>query len=348
MKKFSSQLSFLFVIFFYSAAFASDNCLETQGALDIGSGSTKSVVAIVDKCQKTIQKIVFEENIPVPFSESYETSADQKIPEAFIKLQLPRMSELAQKMRQQGAVKISALGTSVFRRAKNGNDVMKRISQAISGPVQLISQEDEARLGYWSALAQRPLRPNEKAIVWDIGGGSMQMIAATSAKELQIYQGDLAAVNFKNRVIGEIQKKDAKTQNSPNPIGSDWKAAVKLSESYAKEHVPQDFQKTARTVTWIGIGGVLYNSVREQTNVKSTYRARDLEKALKKRSRMNDSQLGGDYAATDVTNLALVAGFMKALKIQKVETVKASLAQGWLLYQLNENQFVETGSHSAE
>ncbi|AGH94558.1 Ppx/GppA phosphatase family protein [Pseudobdellovibrio exovorus] len=340
MKKILSVCSaklFLFFLFLSTQSFASD-CLVTQGALDIGSGSTKSVVAIVDTCQKKIHKVLFEENMAVPFSEAHETSADQKIPEAFVKAQLPRMKELSQKMRQHGAVSIHALATSVFRRAKNGEDVMKKISEAISGPVQMISQEDEARLGYWSALAQRPPRQGEQVVVWDIGGGSMQMITQPKAAEtgLTIYQGELAAVNFKNRVINELQKKDAKTQNSPNPLGAQWTDAVKLSETYASAHVPSEFQKLSRQVTWIGIGGVLYNSVREQTKVKNTYQVKDLQKALKKRAKLNDQQLGGDYAATDVTNLALVAGFMQALKIKKVETVKASLAQGWLLFQLDE------------
>lgn len=327
---------FLFERSVFSYALASE-CLVTQGALDIGSGSTKSVVAVVDTCQKKIQKVLFEENMPVPFSEAHETSTDQKIPEAFVKEQLPRLKALSQRMREHGAVSIHALATSVFRRAKNGDEVMKKISEAISGSVQMISQEDEARLGYWSALSQRPSRPNEQIVVWDIGGGSMQMITQSKTEMgLSIYQGELAAVNFKNRVINEIQKKDAKAQNSPNPLGSKWAEAVKLSEAYAKENVPSEFQKLSGQVTWIGIGGVLYNSVREQTKVKNTYQVKDLQKALKKRSQLNDQQLGGDYAPTDVTNLALVAGFMQSLKIKKVETVKASLAQGWLLFQLDQ------------
>ncbi|MNJ04032.1 hypothetical protein D3C73_1646060 [compost metagenome] len=44
-----------------------------------------------------------------------------------------------------------------------------------------------------------------------------------------------------------------------------------------------------------------------------------------------DSELTGEYRATDVSNLLLVEGFMQALNIPQVTIVKASLIQGILV-----------------
>lgn len=319
----------------FSLTSKSDDCLKKQGGMDIGSGSTKSVVAVVDVCKKTIAEVISEENMAIPFAETLEKSPDGKIPEEFIQQHLSRYRELTERMRRQGAVAVYAFGTAVFRKAQNGEDVLKRISEITNGPVQMITQDEEARLGYWAAVAKRPLKKDEKAIVWDIGGGSMQMIRLQDEK-FEIYRGDLAAVNFKNRVLSEIQKKDPKKYTSPNPLKSGWKKAVQMSAEHAKMKISSEIRKQAPDVTWLGIGGVLYNSVREQIGTDSIYTVKALQKTLEDKSQMSDADIGGEYAATDVTNLALVAGYMQALKIKQVEAVKASMAQGWLLYRLNQ------------
>jgi exopolyphosphatase/guanosine-5'-triphosphate,3'-diphosphate pyrophosphatase len=57
-----------------------------------------------------------------------------------------------------------------------------------------------------------------------------------------------------------------------------------------------------------------------------------VKKALTTKGELTDSEIGGKYAATDVSNLALVLGFMKELKIDKIRTLKANMAHGILIY----------------
>lgn len=335
--------SFLIFLLFAGCASSGDrNCLQKQGALDIGSGSVKSVVAIVDVCRKQVLETVFEDSRAVASSEAFEKAGTGLIPANFIQTQLPVFRAMAEELRRQGAAEVTALATAVFRNARNGAEAAREIAAVIGGPVQIITQEEEARLGYWSALAQHPPAPDEALIVWDIGGGSMQMIRTDRDGEFEIYRGELAAVNFKNRVITEIQKQNPKEKTSPNPLGSGWKKAVALARDHAATHVPENFRRAGRLSTWLGIGGVLYNSVREQLGSPASYKAADLRKILEKKSRLNDREIGGDYAATDVTNLALVAGYMETLEIERVIPVKGSLARGWLLYRLS------AGSQSPE
>ena len=50
------------------------------------------------------------------------------------------------------------------------------------------------------------------------------------------------------------------------------------------------------------------------------------------RQGLTDTEIGGKYAATEISNLTLVLGFMNELGIEKVMTVKANMAHGILIY----------------
>ena len=109
--------------------------------------------------------------------------------------------------------------------------------------------------------------------------------------------------------------------------------AVNLAQYYAAIHVQKAIKEKAKSLTVLGIGGVHYYSVRKQcVREGKTYTISNVEKALTTRSKLTGSEIGGKYAATDVSNLALVLGFMKELKIEKIKTLKVNKAHGILIY----------------
>lgn len=324
----------LLIIFSFQLAFAKD-CLQNRGSLDIGSGTTKGLVAEVNICEQKIIKILFEDRLPLSFNEALEKSPDQTIPQATLDEAIPQMNDLVNKMQELKPTQIKAVATSVFRVAKNGKQAAKKISEAIKVPITVITQDQEAELGFLSALAASKTsftrQTINKVIVWDIGGGSMQMYADHNGKK-EIYKGNLASVTFKNEVLKVLQFKDPKTTTSPNPIATNREAAIQLAKNHAYQNVPKYFKENAPTATWLGVGGVLSASIQNQTSKeKSEFTQEELNQTLIERSKLSDAQLKGDYKSTDITNMALVLGYMKALKIEKVETVKASLGEGLLL-----------------
>ncbi|MDG0817248.1 Ppx/GppA phosphatase family protein [Bdellovibrio svalbardensis] len=330
MKIFTSLL-FTFSFHFVSA----ETCLQNRGSLDIGSGTTKGLVAEVNVCEQRIEKIVFEDRLPLSFNEALEKSPDQNIPQAMLDEAIPKMNAMLVKMQEHKPINIEAVATSAFRVAKNGTAAAKQISNGIKIPVTVISQEQEAELGFFSALAGTKTsltrQSLNKIIVWDIGGGSMQMFAYNNGKP-QIYKGDLASVTFKNKVLQVLQFKDPKNNTSPNPLEKNREAALQLAKNHANQNVPSYFKKKAPTATWLAVGGVLSTSTQDQVNKeKSEFTQEELNKTLIERSKLNDTQIHTDYKTTDITNLALVLGYMQALKIQKVETIKASLGQGLMI-----------------
>ncbi|WP_374079532.1 Ppx/GppA phosphatase family protein [Bdellovibrio bacteriovorus] len=321
-------------VFLSSVSFAKD-CQEKHGALDFGSGTTKAFAAIVDVCKKQIVEVIYEERLPLALNEALEKSETKEIPSSVVNEALPRFQSLVKKMKDLGVGKIYAVATSVFRVAKNGSEVAKKISTEIQIPVNVISQEREAELGFWSALAQKKVSINDPIIVWDIGGGSMQMYARRQGK-VHVFQGNLASVTFKNQILEVLQFKSPKSFSSPNPIGAQREAALQLAKNHAYLNVPTFFKKEAVKSRWIGVGGVLSMSVQRQVNKEAKeFTQVELDQTLKQRVHLKDSEIDSDYRVSDISNLALVLGYMQALKIPKVETAQASLGQGLIFYSLH-------------
>lgn len=151
---------------FLIASNQSSTCSDIYGSLDFGSGAMKALVVEVDTCTKKINKTLLEENIPTDFNDALEKSPDHKIPDEKVKNLIPIFKDTLKKMKSLNTKNIYAVGTSVFRTAKNGEQVIKDLSQIIDVHIELISQDREAELGYWSALADKGLQTNEKVIVW--------------------------------------------------------------------------------------------------------------------------------------------------------------------------------------
>lgn len=327
-------LFLIFAIVVHCEGSWAKNCEQKQGTLDFGSGTTKAVVAVVDVCQKKIIEVIYEHRLPLALNEALEKSPKREIPIEVIIGALPQIQSIIEKMQELQVEKISAVATSVFRVAKNGNDVARHLSQKLGIPVQVISQIKEAELGYWSALWQKKTESPD-VIVWDIGGGSMQMYMRRKGK-VDIYQGKLASVTFKNKILEVLQFRDPKEFSSPNPIGRNREAALQLAKNHAYLNVPVVFKNAAAKSTWIGVGGVLSMSVQRQTKKGATEFTQDeLSHALKERVLLRDADIDSEYRVSDVSNMALVLGYMQALGIEKVETVQASLGQGLLLYSLH-------------
>ncbi len=314
-------------------------CLQRQGAIDIGSGSVKLFAAVVDTCNKTIVETLYEDGFPLQVNDALERSDDDSIPLEFLEKEaVPQLEKQIKAMKEKEVSKITGFATAAFRKASNGERALFYLSQKLKVDLKIITQRKESDIAALSVLDRLKIKNSElqNIVIWDIGGGSMQMRGTNSNGNLEIYEGDLASVTFKNKIIQEVLKKDLKKVTSPNPLGDRYKIAARQAQQHAKESVSDFFRSRPSSTRWIGVGGVLARSVQEQVDSKSSLlEKKKLERVLKIRANLSDHDLEGDYKATDVTNLALVLGFMEALQIKKMETTSVYLGAGWLLFQLN-------------
>jgi exopolyphosphatase/guanosine-5'-triphosphate,3'-diphosphate pyrophosphatase len=328
MKYAIAILSLLFVL---TNAWA-DECLKNRAAFDIGSGGTKMVVATVDTCLQNVKQILAEKELAVGYKDDLDNSQgifSEEIQKRGLDV-LQQLKKIAQKYNPNEYVGVA---TSAFRKSKNGVELVNRIKEKLGIHVQIIPQRIEAILGFLAAYPQTGLDKKD-ILVWDIGGGSMQITMARDDDTFEVYEGKLASVSMKNMIIGALQGKSYQEVNSPNPMGEEIAAkAVNLAQYYAAIHVQIAIKEKVKNLTVLGIGGVHYYCARKQcVREGNTYTILDVEKTLKDRCKLTDDEIGGKYAATDVSNLALVLGFMRELEIEKIDTFKANMAHGILIY----------------
>lgn len=302
--------------------------------LDIGSGSTKIMVAKVDYCRNKILEVLHSENRAVQYNEDLEKSVDGNLSPVIVDKGLVTLKEMIKKANTFKPKRNYGVATSVFRKAKNGTDVIKTFARKLNLRLEVISQETEALLAYYSVLSLIDDKQvnTKKIVIWDIGGGSMQIFSLTDARKPLKYLGDVASVTFKNMVIEVLQGKALDAAASPNPIGEKREQVISLARSYAKLHVPTELKTLMKDRVVIGVGGVHGFSIKNQVQMKDDdYSLEAVEKAGIAQSLKSDKDLKGEYRSTDVTNLLLVQGYMEALDIKAVKVMNANLIQGALL-----------------
>jgi exopolyphosphatase/guanosine-5'-triphosphate,3'-diphosphate pyrophosphatase len=289
------------------------------------------MVAKVDFCKNKVLEVLHKDSQAVQFNEDLEKNADGNLSAAIISKGQDVLNAMIIKGKTFKPKKIYGVATSVFRKSQNGTDVIKGYARKFRVRLEVITQEEEAMLGYLSVLSlmDDKIKANKNIVVWDIGGGSMQMFSMEKTKKPHMYLGDIASVTFKNMVIEVIQMKSLESSTTPNPIGDKREQVIALARSYSRLHVPVDIKHDIQTHTIVGVGGVHGNSIKNQLQLKdNVYTLDELDKAGKTQSQKSDNDLTGDYRSTDVTNILLIQGFMEGLGIKEVKIVNANLVQG--------------------
>lgn len=318
----------------------SEPCIQRRAAFDVGSASTRVQIADVDVCLQQIVQTIHQSQEKVDYKEDVEKAADQQFSDAVQSSGREVFSKLIQLSRDHGVRSVNAMvgaATAAFRQAKNAEAYLSRVEQDFGLKVNIISQKDEGILGYYSAMASESQASvaaagvAKKLVVWDIGGGSMQITGRVD-NDFSVFEGDLASVSFKNRILAEVKKK--KGLETPNPLSrKEIDKAIALAKSHAQRNVPVAVQKSITEAGGVvyGIGGVHGFSLGGQIK-NDQYTVEDVLVTLKEKAGKTDEQIGGKYASTEITNLALVAGYMKGAGIREVRIIKTDNTSGILIH----------------
>lgn len=322
----------LIILLLVNSVYAND-CIQTSAAFDIGSGTTKMKVAKVDICKHKILKILLESHRSVGYKQDLKESTKNLLSEKILTIGSIKLNELKNEAKKYRPTSFIAVATSAFRTASNGVQAAKILSKNTEIKVNIISQVKEAEIGFVGAydFSKDNLA---KLLVWDIGGGSMQISSTADLKKFDVYEGKLASVSFKNYIIEKIQFKNPKKIKSPNPISNEnYLSAIDYVKKYSLKTIPKSIQKKLRNkeLKIIGIGGVHFFSIASKVNNKEFYTLEMVKKRIKESLNKTDSELGGgEYIETDISNLILVAGIMEEFGINMVITKKVNLANGVL------------------
>ena len=145
---------------------------QRVAAIDIGTNSTRLLVADVEGHNVTEverQSRVTRLGRGVDLAGHLSAEAVEAVCEA--------IADYISIYREAGAKTIAAIATSAVRDASNGEAFIAELRERFAISAQVLDGDEEARLTYLGATAERP--PPMPTLVTDIGGGSTELVVGT-------------------------------------------------------------------------------------------------------------------------------------------------------------------------
>lgn len=105
------------------------------------------------------------------------------------------LSRMAQTYRRHDVAGVRAVATSAVRDARNQSEFIRRASQAIEAPVEIISGQEEARLIHLGVQSLWP-HPRKRVLLIDVGGGSAEITLSENGAMLDAFSKPLGAVRL--------------------------------------------------------------------------------------------------------------------------------------------------------
>lgn len=305
-------------------------CVVRRAAYDIGSATTKVKVAEIDRCLGRVLEVLFADDAPVFYRDDVNGSVPSFSPHTMDR-GLAVLRGFAEKAAGFEPSESAAVATSAFRRADNAGEMVERIEAELGIQVSVVSQLQEARIGFVGAVNTSGADPRQ-AVVWDVGGRSMQLTSMQSNGRMFIYEGKLASGQMRDYVIREV-KRQPPTVLSPNPLTErDAGVARAYAEAYASSEVPRELRDklaSDRTVV-VGIGALKYYGDGPASTSGASCTQSGLDLKIGALLGKSDDEIGGSYASTAVSDRILLAAFMKALRIDTVRLADIDLTDGLL------------------
>ncbi|HSW71912.1 MAG TPA: methyltransferase domain-containing protein [Chlamydiales bacterium] len=300
-----------------------------RAAIDIGSGGPKLRVAEVDVVSSKIVRTILVQSYPVIFQNCLsEGSSKMLTTEVMAKgiLAIKDAITLANSYESEGIV---IIGSSVFRNAKNASSFAEQIFQETNLPVHILDQDLEGRLAFYAALASLNI-PAENLLVWDIGGGSMQLTGLDPAGSLFIDRSKIGSGQFRDYIIESIQSLDLQKYKSPNPISHEQAILAELYAMELSRKIEPYFRNKPEV---IGVGSVIGKGIASYFPGRQTFTIEELSTVAHSLIEKTDAELGGgDYACIEASNVLLLLGLMKGLNIHEIRFLDVNNAEGAMVY----------------
>jgi len=294
------------------------------GVIDIGTNSTKLLVGEVH--DGDIRTVAFGRRAS---RIGEKLSGSGRISPAAAERTARDVSTLAKVAREHGSGTIVAVGTYALRTAANGEAIAKRIARAAGVPVRILLGEEEAALSYVSALLHIP-NPKANTFVLDLGGGSVEFIAARRGHVVEAKSLPLGALRLTERHLHS----DPPTTTERRALEREVDAAVaRLTARFRR--VPSaraDFVACGGTATTAVtmLGGRAYGT---QATVRvSELRAlaeRCFELTIAQRKRLPG--LPADRADIIPAGLLVVLSFARAVRKRAIVVSDGGVREGVLL-----------------
>ena len=242
---------------------------------------------------------------------------------------IARMATLA---RQLGAERVEAVATSAVRDASNGEDFVHRVERDTGLRVRVLDGEEEARLSFRSALAHFDLGSG-RAVVADIGGGSLELVLSVDGVIDRIASLPLGAVRLTERFLSDgstrpkvlrALRREVRAQLRPHLPVRDWRGAPLIGSggtftNLAGLYLTRQGIFTARSVHAAKVSRGDVEHLVEMLHSMTPDERREME------------GLNADRADIIVAGLAVVAEVMARLEARDVQVSRYGIREGILL-----------------
>lgn len=326
-------------------------------AYDIGSGATKFMGALVNVNNMSIEQIFSQGSFNVSYREDLHQSANNQFSDLIQEMGLQALTAAHMQIEQDyantplagyGDIQHFAVATAAFRTADNGELVAEYFTNELNIPIQIISQEEEGKLAYYSAISQGHADGTEALpIVWDIGGGSMQLTFKDVGDHFHIMGGEIASQTFQALVSQDILG-FSDGSDSPNPMNAaNVEAALALAKSHLQfdatstEIIQQQIQHDTPVLAVGSVHNFVITPLCKLAGLESNndhYTKADLSLAIKLLTDKTDVEIMQlnhlpklELAKNQLTNLILVYAMMDLMGIENVQTIKSSNVEGLLV-----------------
>lgn len=316
------------------------SAIVRRAAFDIGSLTTKMIVADIDTETNKIVRVLLKDVRRVGYKYDLERpESDGTFTKALIQEGVQGLRELKAQAEKLTPVPTEyvAVATAALRAGLNSKEVVSAIKEELDIPVYIINQEEEARLGFNGAINAAQADAT-KALVWDTGGGSMQIIVQDDAT-LLTHGSELGFIAFARKVMSQIQNKELDTQATPNPLSKeDADKAIELATKLALKLPPFIQEKAKAPLTRaIGIGALYYATHGQSSDaLTDTFTQDDIRSLLTQKLGKTDEELRSVThkaipTLVSATALALIVGFMKGLGLENLTTIEVNMTDALLV-----------------
>lgn len=182
-------------------------------ALDIGSGSVKSSLALLDERNGRLVKWLHHEEHEVMVKLDLEMHGYITTPTQDILMDVLKQAK-ARSVRQFNVQRWVGVATAAFRSAPNGIQVVQHLARELDMELRIISQQEEGLLGWETARTLSGVRSDD-LVAFDSGGGSFQLSFYDIDGNFTVLEGPWGSISATTAIL-RVQKKVPGT--SPNPV----------------------------------------------------------------------------------------------------------------------------------
>jgi exopolyphosphatase / guanosine-5'-triphosphate,3'-diphosphate pyrophosphatase len=140
------------------------------GVLDVGSNTTRLLVASVDRGQVVR---LGQEKVRLSLGEEIERYG--VVSDVHIAAAAKAVRKLSAVARKQGVESLDVFVTAPGRQSGNGRKLVAALTRAAGVPVRVLTTEEEGRLAYGGAVATAPMDLPATIAVCDVGGASTEI-----------------------------------------------------------------------------------------------------------------------------------------------------------------------------